>query len=177
MERKRFSVLFFIKRSKLLKNGEAPVRVRVTYDRLYVELQLKRSVKVPLWSQDKEKSIGKDRNSVELNHYIDALQSTMNNPFEEIFKRLENIEKMISPVGSSSSEEPDSRQSVLVKISVASRITGYSVNYLYHLASSGAIPYVKRGRSLRFDVNELQQWMQQQYIPASNKLSDERKKE
>lgn len=31
----------------------------------------------------------------------------MNNPFEEIFKRLENIEKMISPVGSSSSEEPD----------------------------------------------------------------------
>ncbi len=45
MERKRFSVLFFIKRSKLLKNGEAPVRVRVTYDRLYVELQLKRSVK------------------------------------------------------------------------------------------------------------------------------------
>lgn len=53
MERKRFSVLFFIKRSKLLKNGEAPVRVRVTYDRLYVELQLKRSVKVPLWSQEK----------------------------------------------------------------------------------------------------------------------------
>lgn len=62
MERKRFSVLFFIKRSKLLKNGEAPVRVRVTYDRLYVELQLKRSVKVPLWSQEKEKSTGKDRN-------------------------------------------------------------------------------------------------------------------
>ena len=61
MERKRFSVLFFIKRSKLLKNGEAPVRVRVTYDRLYVELQLKRSVKVPLWSQEKEKSTGKDR--------------------------------------------------------------------------------------------------------------------
>ena len=60
----------------------------------------------------------------------------MNNPFEEIFKRLENIEKMISPVGSSSSEEPDSKQSVLVKISVASRITGYSVNYLYHLSRS-----------------------------------------
>ncbi len=44
MERKRFSVLFFIKRRKLLKTGKC---VRVTYDRLYVELQLKRSVKVP----------------------------------------------------------------------------------------------------------------------------------
>ena len=78
-------VLFFIKRSKLLKNGEAPVRVRVTYDRLYVELQLKRSVKVPLWSQEKEKSTGKDRNSVELNHYIDALRVK----FYQIYQDLE----------------------------------------------------------------------------------------
>ena len=92
MERKRFSVLFFIKRSKLLKNGEAPVRVRVTYDRLYVELQLKRSVKVPLWSQEKEKSTGKDRNSVELNHYIDALRVK----FYQIYQDLELGGKIIS---------------------------------------------------------------------------------
>lgn len=92
MERKRFSVLFFIKRSKLLKNGEAPVRVRVTYDRLYVELQLKRSVKVPLWSQEKEKSTGKDRNSVELNHYIDALRVK----FYQIYQDLELEGKIIS---------------------------------------------------------------------------------
>jgi len=92
MERKRFSVLFFIKRSKLLKNGEAPVRVRVTYDRLYVELQLKRSVKVPLWSQEKEKSTGKDRNSVELNHYIDALRVK----FYQTYQDLELEEKIVS---------------------------------------------------------------------------------
>ena len=92
MERKRFSVLFFIKRSKLLKNGEAPVRVRVTYDRLYVELQLKRSVKVPLWSQEKEKSTGKDRNSVELNHTFDALRVK----FYQIYQDLELEGKIIS---------------------------------------------------------------------------------
>lgn len=92
MERKRFSVLFFIKRSKLLKNGEAPVRVSVTYDSLYVELQLKRSVKIPLWSQEKEKSTGKDRNSVELNHYIDALRVK----FYQIYQDLELEGKIIS---------------------------------------------------------------------------------
>ena len=92
MERKRFSVLFFIKRSKLLKNGEAPVRVRVTYDRLYVELQLKRSIKVPLWSQEKEKSTGKDLNSVELNYYIDALRVK----FYQIYQDLELEEKIVS---------------------------------------------------------------------------------
>jgi hypothetical protein len=41
MERKRFSILFFIKRSKLLKNGEAPLRVCVTYDKLFEEKYLK----------------------------------------------------------------------------------------------------------------------------------------
>ena len=68
------------------------MRVRVTYDRLYVELQLKRSVKVPLWSQEKEKSIGKDRNSVELNHYIDALRVK----FYQIYQDLELEGKIIS---------------------------------------------------------------------------------
>lgn len=92
MERKRFSVLFFIKRTKLLKNGEAPVRVRVTYDKVYVELQLKRSILVPLWSQEKERATGKDRNSTELNHYIDALRVKL----YQIYQDLELEGKIIS---------------------------------------------------------------------------------
>ncbi|THC82823.1 DNA-binding protein, partial [Bacteroides fragilis] len=52
----------------------------------------------------------------------------------------------------------------------------YSVNYLYHLASKGLIPCVKRGRTLRFDMEELKKWMQQQYVPASNRLPDEKEK-
>ena len=47
----------------------------------------------------------------------------MNNPFEEIFKRLENIEKMIAPVmGTQPEERQDGKEPVLVKISVASGI-------------------------------------------------------
>jgi len=92
MERKRFCILFFIKRNKLLKNGEAPVRVRVTYDKQYVELQLKRSIKILLWSQEKERAIGKDRNSVEINHYIEALRVK----FYQIYQNLELDGKLIS---------------------------------------------------------------------------------
>ena len=100
----------------------------------------------------------------------------MNNPFEEIFKRLENIEKMISPVVDAQPKGQDGKEPVLVRISVASSITGYSVNYLYHLASKGMIPCVKRGRTLRFDMEELKKWIQQQYVPASNRLPDEKEK-
>ena len=40
----------------------------------------------------------------------------MNNPFEEIFKRLENIEKMIAPVmGAQPEERQDGKEPVLVK--------------------------------------------------------------
>ena len=79
----------------------------------------------------------------------------MNNPFEEIFKRLENIEKMIAPVmGTQLEERQDGKEPVLVKISVASGITGYSVNYLYHLAGKGLIPCVKRGQIGRASCRE-----------------------
>ena len=101
----------------------------------------------------------------------------MNNPFEEIFKRLENIEKMIAPVtGVQPEERQDGKEPVLVKISVASGITGYSVNYLYHLAGKGMIPCVKRGRTLRFDMEELQKWMKKQYVTASTRINDEKEK-
>ena len=79
----------------------------------------------------------------------------MNNPFEEIFKRLENIEKMISSVVGAQPKGRDGKEPVLVRISVAC---------------------VKRGRTLRFDADDLKRWMQQQYVPASNRLPDEKEK-
>ena len=39
-----FSILFFIKRKKLLKNGDAPVYMRVTVDGRFLEASLKRGV-------------------------------------------------------------------------------------------------------------------------------------
>ena len=84
--------MFFIKRTKLLKNGEAPLHVRVTYNKLYVEIQLKRSILVHLWQQGKERAIGKDRNSVEINHYIDALRVK----FYQIYQDLELEGKIIN---------------------------------------------------------------------------------
>ena len=61
MARKSFSVLFFIKKAKLLKNGEAPVCMRITVNGCMVDISIKRSCPVNLWNQAKENSKGKDR--------------------------------------------------------------------------------------------------------------------
>ncbi len=70
-----FKVLFFIKKKKLLKNGEAPICVRITVNKEFTEMMIKRSVPVRLWNQSKECSSGKDHTAMELNHYIDAVRA------------------------------------------------------------------------------------------------------
>ncbi len=75
MARKSFSVLFFIKKARLLKNGEAPVCMRITVNGCMVDVLVKRSCPVNLWNQAKENSKGKDRMSVELNHYLEITRS------------------------------------------------------------------------------------------------------
>ncbi len=68
--RTTFSVLFYIKKQKLLKNGEAPICMRITVNKQKAEIMIKRSVPVELWNQAKECSKGKDRAATELNYYI-----------------------------------------------------------------------------------------------------------
>ena len=61
MDRNYFSILFFIKKSKLLKNGEAPICLRITINGQRAEIQIKRSVEVSHWNSKKECAIGKER--------------------------------------------------------------------------------------------------------------------
>lgn len=75
MDRNYFSILFFIKKSKLLKNGEAPICLRITINGQRAEVQIKRSVEVSLWNSNKECAIGKERKHQELNHYLETVRT------------------------------------------------------------------------------------------------------
>lgn len=101
----------------------------------------------------------------------------MNSLFKEILERLDSIEKMINPeihLTTCSTRKERSQKQNLVKISVASRLIGYSTEYVYHLVRKGTIPFVKQGRHLRFDVNELEQWLEQQYVKGISDEKEER---
>lgn len=74
-KRSSLSVLFYIKRQKLLKNGEAPICMRITVNKRCVEIMVKRSIPIEQWNQTKECSKGKGRTGMELNHYLNSLRA------------------------------------------------------------------------------------------------------
>lgn len=94
-KRETMSLLFFIKKTKLLKNGEAPICLRMTLNKHTAEIRIKRSVPVNKWSQAKGCVLGRDRVANELNSYLETLRVKL----FRIHRELE--EDMLVPVTTS----------------------------------------------------------------------------
>ena len=58
MKQESMKVLFFIRKSKRLKNGEVPIFLRVTIHRQQEEIRIQRSVSLKLWNNAKGCSKG-----------------------------------------------------------------------------------------------------------------------
>lgn len=86
MERNSFSVLFFLKKTKLLKNGEASVCMRITVNNVRSETNIRKSITPSLWNQAKECSRGKDRKSNDLNKFIEEARIKLYNIHAELKK-------------------------------------------------------------------------------------------
>ena len=52
-EKKIFAILLYVKRTKLLKNGDAPIFMRITVDALRAEISIHRSIKLSDWIEAK----------------------------------------------------------------------------------------------------------------------------
>lgn len=66
-----FRVSFFLKKAKLLKNGEASVAMRITVDGQRVENNIRKSILPNLWDQSKERAKGTSVAAVDLNRFIE----------------------------------------------------------------------------------------------------------
>ncbi len=94
VKRSTFTTLFIIKRNKILKNGEAPIALRITVNKQVVDIMVKRSIKPSLWNQVKQCSKGKGPLDYELNNYL----STVKAQILKIHHVLEMKEKSITAV-------------------------------------------------------------------------------
>jgi site-specific recombinase XerD len=88
-----FSMLFFIKRTKLLNNGEAPIYLRITTNSQRGEMALYRTILPELWNAAKGKAKGNSREIRELNSYLDEYVSRI----VQCKRQLENDYKQVTP--------------------------------------------------------------------------------
>jgi Site-specific recombinase XerD len=70
-----FSLLFVIRKHRLLKNGEASIYLRITVNGEVADITTKRSVRPEMWDQRRECSLGKLHRDKELNHYLETLKT------------------------------------------------------------------------------------------------------
>ena len=70
-----FNVNFLLRKHKLLKNGEAPICMRISVNCRTVDISIKRSVAVDNWNQTRECCTSTGKVGKELNRYIDTMRA------------------------------------------------------------------------------------------------------
>ena len=77
MERTTFSLLFYIRRDKLNKRGEAPVFMRLTINGERADASIKRFIEPHAWNSYKGKANEKSRGGKDLNLYLNAISANI----------------------------------------------------------------------------------------------------
>ena len=92
MKKKTFAILFYVKRTKLLKNGEAPIFMRITVDAIRAEMSIQRSIKLSDWIEKKCCAKPTNSRNRELNHYLEHIRHRLYG----IQKELEDENKTVT---------------------------------------------------------------------------------
>ena len=90
-----FRVSFFLKKAKLLKNGEASVAMRITVDGQRVENNIRKSILPNLWDQSKERAKGTSATAVDLNRFIEDARIRIHQIVTEIQQSGAEINPLI----------------------------------------------------------------------------------
>ena len=77
MERTTFGLLFYIRRDKLNKRGEAPVFMRLTINGERADASIKRFIEPHAWNSAKGKANEKSRGGKDLNLYLNAISANI----------------------------------------------------------------------------------------------------
>lgn len=74
MERETYSILFYVKRTKIKKNGMMPIYVRITVNKKRAEFVLEREIEESNWDSSKGQAKGNSKPSKLVNDYLDDVK-------------------------------------------------------------------------------------------------------
>ena len=73
--KKNLNVLFYLKKSKVNANNEAPIYLRITVNRKRAEVSISRRIDIKKWNSSANKGIGRSESIKALNEYLNLLTS------------------------------------------------------------------------------------------------------
>jgi site-specific recombinase XerD len=89
--KQNISLGYFIKKTKLLKNGEAPIYLHITVNRKRVSLGINRSIDPDKWDGQLNGAKGRTKDIKQLNKYLDSLKHQIMDVFHELVSNNEEI--------------------------------------------------------------------------------------
>lgn len=82
-----FSVIFYLKRQAVKKDGTVPVMGRITVDGTQMQFSNKLSVNPKLWDTKGGHVTGRSLVTFETNHLFDKMRVSINRHYQEIIER------------------------------------------------------------------------------------------
>jgi len=87
MERRTFSLMFFIRRTKLRKNLEAPVLMRITVNGDRTDVAIQRTILPENWNSERGCAVANTRFGKELNQCLDQIRLRVYQRHQELLSR------------------------------------------------------------------------------------------
>ncbi|MFH6983606.1 helix-turn-helix domain-containing protein [Marinoscillum luteum] len=97
----------------------------------------------------------------------------MENPFQELYERLDRIEGLLVSVRDHKASEPEGEEDRLLNVREAARFLGDAVATLYGRTSKNEIPFYKRGKKVYFKKSELVAWIEQGRVKSQKEIQEE----
>ncbi|SMD37641.1 transcriptional regulator, AlpA family [Reichenbachiella faecimaris] len=97
----------------------------------------------------------------------------MDNPFQELYERLDRIEGLLVIVKDNKASESEDEEERLLNVREAARYLGDAVATLYGRTSKNEIPFYKRGKKVYFKKSELLAWIEEGRVKSQSQIMDE----
>lgn len=97
----------------------------------------------------------------------------MDNPFQELYERLDRIEGLLVIVKDNKAPESEDEEERLLNVREAARYLGDAVATLYGRTSKNEIPFYKRGKKVYFKKSELLAWIEEGRVKSQSEIMDE----
>ncbi len=97
----------------------------------------------------------------------------MDNPFQELYERLDRIEELLLSVRDHKDSEPEDEEDRLLNVREVARFLGDAEATLYGRTTKNEIPFYWRVKKVYFKKSEFIAWIEQGRVKSHHEIRDE----